>query len=189
MSGLEYLIENPIGQFPENRLPTISDVLRFYAQFWRMHGSDSTKENIVAEELIKLYRGKNITVFNVKTIKNQIHRIVANLKMILKFKSKNKTAANIQKETLFRSILDEVFEIHREVQTVDEPGDANVTNDIPMEVDNFDGIYLENLVFGIYTFNCNFLHFSYLMVAQLLLEAINLPIVSTNPENLLLIYC
>lgn len=168
MSGLEYLIENPIGQFPENRLPTISDVLRFYVQFWGMHGSDSTKENIVAEELIKLYRG---------------------YKMILKFKSKNKTAANIQKETLFRSILDEVFEIHREVQTVDEPGDANATNDIPMEVDNFDGIYLENLVFGIYTFNCNFLHFSYLMVAQLLLEAINLPIVSTNPENLLLIYC
>lgn len=72
MSGLEYIIGAPISRFPENRLPTIRDMLCFYSQNWAKHGSDSTKENFVAEEIMKVYQRKNIAVLNKQSIKNQI---------------------------------------------------------------------------------------------------------------------
>lgn len=136
MSGLEYIIGAPISRFPENRLPTIRDMLCFYSQYWGMHGSDSIKESRVAEELIKLYQRKNIVILDKKTIKNQINKVVANLKTILKFKTKIKTATNILKETMFRSMLNEIFDIRREFRTINEYIGENATDDIPMEVDD-----------------------------------------------------
>lgn len=72
MPGLELLIGKPINQFAEDGLPTIKDVLRFYAQFWGVRASESNKEKLVAEELINFYQRRNIPVLSEKTIKNRI---------------------------------------------------------------------------------------------------------------------
>lgn len=142
MSGLEYLIGETISCFPDNRLPTIKDVLCFYAQFWGMRESDSIKENFVADQLRKFYQQKNIPVADKKSIKHQISRNVSSLRTILRFKSKKKTPTNIQKETVFRALLNETFEIRSENQTVNEHEIASTSNGSSMEVENFDGIYL-----------------------------------------------
>lgn len=113
MSVFEYIIGEPIAQFPESRLPTLKHVLCFYAQYWGSRGSDSQKSKLVAQELIQLYRRENILVLSEKTIKDKISINVAELKTILKFKHKSKTNANLQKETNFRSKLDEIFEIRQ----------------------------------------------------------------------------
>lgn len=120
MSGLEFIVTTPMTKFYENRLPTLEDVLRFYAQFWGKRMSDSKKEKFVAQELIKLYEQQSILVFSEKTIKNKINKNVANLKTILKFKTKTKTAANVERESTFRSGLSNIFEIRRPIQILDE---------------------------------------------------------------------
>lgn len=125
MPGLEYLIGDPITEFPENGLPTLRNVLCYYSQYWGSKGSDSLKEKMVARELIQIYQRQNLPVLNEKTVKDKVKKNVCGLKTILKFKSKSKTAGNIETERVFRSHLEEIFDIHgREIQTErtsDEP--------------------------------------------------------------------
>lgn len=128
MSGPEYLIGTPIDSFPVDRLPTNQDVIRFYVQYWGVRESESKKESAVADELIKIYHRKNVTGFTAKSIKYQIGRIVRSLKTILKLKSKVKTEINIQKEAIFRSMLDETFQPGRESRT------SNVADDFHMDI-------------------------------------------------------
>lgn len=111
MSGLEYILGSPIDRFPDNQLPTIKDVLRFYSINWRKRVSDSKKEAHVAKELIKVYQEAGLSIINEKSIKDRIKKHVVELKTVLKFKSKVKTSANIQTEASFRSQLEEIFRI------------------------------------------------------------------------------
>lgn len=64
MSGLGYFLGPPLIEFPDNRLPTLKDVLRFYANFWGQQANDSTKETLVAQEIIKVYRRRNMPIVN-----------------------------------------------------------------------------------------------------------------------------
>lgn len=111
MSGLEYILGSPISRFSDDQLPTIKDVLRFYSSNWGKKVSDSTKEAYVAKELIKVYQEAGLPVLNEKSIKDRIKKHVLELKLVLKFKSKVKTTANIQTEISFRSKLEETFRI------------------------------------------------------------------------------
>lgn len=111
MSGLEYILGSPIDRFPDNQLPTLQDVLRLYSINWKKRVSDSTKEAFVAKELIKVYQEAGLQVINEKSIKDRIKKNVSELKVVLKFKTKDKTAANIQTELRFRSKLQETFGI------------------------------------------------------------------------------
>lgn len=113
MSGLVYLIGEPITQFSGNRLPTVRNVLCFYGQYWGAPGSDSRKAKIVARGLIEIYEREDIPVLSEKTIKDKITVCVAELRSILKFKNKSKTPANVRKEHDFCAKLDEIFEIRR----------------------------------------------------------------------------
>lgn len=101
----------PINRFPNE--PTHRDVLLFYSRFWNTTGSDSSKERNVAQELIRVYGERNIQVLNELTIKNKIKRSVSQLKKILKFQRKTKTAENVRFENEFISRLGEVFEVRR----------------------------------------------------------------------------
>lgn len=135
MSGLEYLIGEPISHFLEDRLPTIQDVLCFYAQYWGVRKSDSSKENYVAEALVNFYKRKNILTFNVQSIKNKIKKTVCELRKIIKFKSKIKTVQNIRTEALFRSRLNDIFEIRRQIQTISNPIEHDGLNEMDLDVD------------------------------------------------------
>lgn len=146
MSTLESLIGKPIRQFSEDRLPTVRDVLRFYAQYWGAQGSDSKKEKYVMDGLIQLYQQKGIFVLTEKAIKYKISKQIKDLKKIIKFSSKVKTEANIVQESEFVRKLDEIFEITRAVQM-----EEFETDDTSMETDSFNGVYLENNLFEICT--------------------------------------
>lgn len=113
MSGLVYLIGEPITQFSGNRLPTVRNVFCFYGQYWGAPGSDSRKAKIVARGLIEIYEREDIPVLSEKTIKDKITVCVAELRSILKFKNKSKTPANVRKEHDFCAKLDEIFEVRR----------------------------------------------------------------------------
>lgn len=145
MSGPEYILGSPIDRFPENQLPTIKDVLRFYSSNWGKKASDSTKEAIVAKELIKVYQEVGLPVINEKSIKDRIKRHVAELKTVLKFKTKIKTAANIQTEISFRSKLEETFRIQS--STARMSTDQRIRNinenidDLTTEIPFVDGIF------------------------------------------------
>lgn len=146
MSGLEYLLGEPIDRFPEGRLPTVNEVLCFYSQYWRVRGSDSMKEKIVAQELIRVYGTENLPNLSEKRIKNKIEKIVTNLKKILKFKTKAKTAVNIESEAAFRSQLQNTFQIYHSPQSFnDDINEVNVEDTQEnMEIDN-DGKYFNNV--------------------------------------------
>lgn len=131
MSGLVYLIGEPITQFPGNRLPTVRHVLGFYAQYWGAPGSDSRKAKIVAQELIETYKREDIPVLSEKTIKDKIVGYVAELRSILKFKNKSKTVDNVRKEHDFCAKLDEIFEIRR---LVDIDGNENASEFESMDI-------------------------------------------------------
>lgn len=153
MPGLELLIGKPINQFAEDGLPTIKDVLRFYAQFWGVRVSESNKEKLVAEALINFYQRRNIPVLNEKTIKNRISNKILSLKKILKFSSKTKTVANIEKEIEFRQQLDEIFDVSCGIQNEEFEYAYE-----PMEMDNADDGNLEKIFYlgiarSIYLFN------------------------------------
>lgn len=134
MSSLEYLIGKPIVQFIENRLPTLKDVLCFYAQYWSSPGIDSSKAKVVARELIQFYQREGILVMSEKTIIDRISKKIAELKTILKFKSKIRTAANHAMESLLRSKLNNVFEIRRPIQNNNQERE-NVNENESMDVD------------------------------------------------------
>lgn len=139
MSGLEYIIGDTINEFPNNHLPTLKDVLCFYSQYWGAQGSDSLKEKLVARELIQVYQRQNIPTLNEKTIKDKIKKKVSELKKNLKFKTKITMAANnIETERIFRSRLQEVFDVSkRENRT--EIGINDFSNGGPSSL-TFDGI-------------------------------------------------
>lgn len=141
MSGLEYILGDPINEFPEDRPPTLREVLCFYSQFWKIRGSDSMRGKLVAQEIIRVYQRENIQLLNEKSIKNKINKHICNLKKILKFKSKLKTAANIEFEQNFRSKLNEIFEIHQTFETFNATQEIAGASNLceSMEVDNFDG--------------------------------------------------
>lgn len=140
MSALVSLIGEPISKFPENHLPTVKDVLRFYAQYWGVRASDSQKQKLVADELMKLYQQKRIPVLSEKTIKNKIGKHIDEMKKILKFSSKpEKTVDNIVEESEFQWQLDEIFEITRNILI-----EEFATDDTPMETD-LNGIYSPKL--------------------------------------------
>lgn len=124
MSGLEYLIGDPIDAFPDNHLPTHGEVLCFYSQYWGVNASDSSKEKLVARELIQVYQERDIPVLNEKTVKDKIKKNVCDLKKILKFKSKLKTAANIESERIFLSKLKEIFDIRGRNPIEGRPNDG-----------------------------------------------------------------
>lgn len=112
MSGLENLLGGaPINQLPSNVLPTLRDILLFYSSFWKKKGSDSLKEKMVAQELIKIYEEANIPILSELTIKSKIKRNVVEFKKILKFQRKSKTPDNLRIENGFISRLGEIFEV------------------------------------------------------------------------------
>lgn len=108
----------------------LEDVLCFYSQHWKSHGSESQKQKLVAQELIKVYDRNNIPVLSEKGIKNKIGRYVDNLKIVLKFQTKKRTAENMRRETALRSQLDETFEIHHYTSDddVEHQEDASTNN-------------------------------------------------------------
>lgn len=149
MSSIQNILGEPINRFSQSRYPTLQDVLCFYSQFWGKKGSVSSKEKLVEQELRKWYERENIHIINEKTVRNKISRNVAELKKIIKFQTKKKTAENIEHEARFRSKLQEVFDIRSStIQTDDEAESENTVNSEPnesplntsMEVDNFNGI-------------------------------------------------
>lgn len=115
MQGFEYLLGDAINEFPRNRLPTLGEVLRFYSQYWGMKGSESLREKLVADELLRVYKSENseLAMLSEKAIKNKINKNVCTLKSILKFRSKQRTSANIKTEANFRNNLDETFELYQ----------------------------------------------------------------------------
>lgn len=126
MSGLEYILGDPINQFSSNHLPSVKEVLGFYSKFWGKAASESSKEKNVARELINVYHYFNIPTLNEKSVKDKIHRYVSEMRRILKFKTKTKTVKNIERERVFRSKLEEIFDIRSmRPQTVDEVEDGN----------------------------------------------------------------
>lgn len=120
-----------------NELPTVGDVLRFYSQFWRKKQTDSAKETLVANALENLYRSKNQLTVCKAIIRRKIKREVGNLTKILKFKSKNKTNNQIQKEIDFKSTLSNTFNITK------ISNGSNSEESVRMEIDepNESGIF------------------------------------------------
>lgn len=151
--SLEYFLGGaPIEQFNNNFLPTLQDVLRFYSNFWRVQCSDSTKEKLVTDALIRVYESNNIPVLSELTIKKKINKHVIELKAILKFvsKSESKTAKNTERERSFQLRLKEVFEIRRTLPLTHTPDavatQCSIFENEAMEVDHTDdliGIYNE----------------------------------------------
>lgn len=118
MSALEIWLGGvPTNQLPNNVLPTLRDVLIFYSSFWKKEGSDSLKEQRVAQELKKVYEEANIPTVSDLTIKNRVKKTVSELKKILKFQQKVKTADNIRRENDFISRLGDIFEIRPTIDT------------------------------------------------------------------------
>lgn len=136
MSGLENLLGGtPIAQLPNNLLPTLRHVLLLYSNFWKKEGSDSLKEKIVAQELIRVYERLNIPVLSELTIKNKIKRSIAELKKVLKFQTKSKTVDNVRVENNFVTKLGDIFDISRSPEEFEE----NFSNE-PMDTDDLNGI-------------------------------------------------
>lgn len=162
MSGLEYILGSPIDRFPDNQLPTLKDVLLFYSINWKKRVSDSTKEAFVAKELIRVYQEAGLQVINEKSIKDRIKKYVTELKIVLKFKTKVKTAANIQTELRFRSKLQETFEIQssndQRASTSSSTLNENIDNSTS-DIDFVDGIFIDDFNYFRYDLR-KCLHFS-----------------------------
>lgn len=138
MSALEIFLGPSITEFASDRFPTLRDVLCFYSQHWNSHGSESQKQKLVAQELIKVYNRNNIPVLSEKGIKNKIKRNVDNLKIVLKFQTKKRTAENMQRETTLRSQLDETFEIrHQNIQSGTRTSNDDVVHQKDVNTNNF----------------------------------------------------
>lgn len=131
MSGLKYILGDPINHFSSDHLPSLKEVLGFYSKFWGKTGSETVKETIVARELINLYRQHfNIPTLNEKSVKDKIHKNVSELRRILKFKTKTKTVANIERERVFRTKLEQTFDI-RSVRSQPTDEDENANDVLP----------------------------------------------------------
>lgn len=113
--ALAILGGNPINQFTFGRYPTVRDVLRFYMQFWKLRGSESRKEKLVATALIEFYNNSpqrsTDRLINEQTIKNRLARHVARLKSVVKNRSRKRSGWHNHLERNFSSSLDSIFEI------------------------------------------------------------------------------
>lgn len=112
-TSLEYLLGPTIREFSGDSPPKIKEVLSFYSQFWGTQGSESFKEKAVAQELITFYEQRGIPTLSELTIKGKIRKIISEMRKILKFKSKQKTTANVETERVFCLKLNDVFNITR----------------------------------------------------------------------------
>lgn len=124
----------PIVRFNSVEEPTYGDVLRFYSQFWGINKPDTSKETKVSSALKSFYTQRNIDTLNELTIRRKIHTQVLSLKKILKFKSKEKTQANIKMENIFKSQLSNIFQIKKSI-----PQSREVDDIVPMDVDDVSG--------------------------------------------------
>lgn len=137
--SLESLLGGAIQHFNDGILPSLRDVLRFYSTYWRKQGSDSLKEKLVAEALIRLYEGMNIPTLSEFTIKKKINKSVNELRKVLKFHSKsNPTTKNIANKRVYQLKLDQIFEIRRPTVLHNEPEEIEIQSNEPMEVDDTD---------------------------------------------------
>lgn len=91
--------------------------------------SDSVREKAVALELKRIYESRKINSMSLFGIISKIKREVTAMKRILKFKTKEKTQANIRTENDFRAGLDTIFNIGERLPKPSE-------RDTPMEVDD-----------------------------------------------------
>lgn len=121
----------PITDFSVENFPNIRDVLRFYLQFWKIRGSESKREKIVAQALISFYNDRNTNTISLQGIKNKIRRLVACFKSIVKGRSMPENGTRLFIEQHFRSSLNSVFDIK-----VAEPR-TPVPNEQPGTISNF----------------------------------------------------
>lgn len=149
MSVLESLIGPPISEFSSEHFPTVRNVLQFYSQFWGSHGSESQREQIVAEKLIEVYDRSNIPIISDKGIRNKIGRDVKITRAILKsFHAKVKSPTMIDNENKFHSTLEQIFEIRRTIlssdgdETTNEEDSYSSSSNSIIEIDNQFGNYL-----------------------------------------------
>lgn len=130
-TGLEYILGGgAIAEFSQHSLPTKRDVLRLYYQFWKNNQSDSVKEKTVAMILKQFYESRNINTMSTFGIISKIKREINVLKKVLKFKTKQKTEANIRLETTFIENMDSLFDV---TEISRQPVEQNC--DSPMDVD------------------------------------------------------
>lgn len=101
----------PIRQFSDDSLPTVRDVLRYYMQFWKLKGSESKREKIVARDLIDFYKHRNINIMSEPGIKYKVKRLVEQLKSIIKSRTRPKTVSRAHFETEFMNRLNTSFQI------------------------------------------------------------------------------
>lgn len=90
--------------------------MRFYSQYWKAKKNDSAKETLVSNALQEFYRSRNAQTICSAIIRRKVKREVGKLRNILKFKSKQKTIGNIQKENEFKSALSRVFSVEKSNQ-------------------------------------------------------------------------
>lgn len=113
----------PIRQFSDDNIPTVRDVLRYYMQFWKLKGTESKREKIVARDLMAFYQHRNINIMSEPGIKYKVKRVVNQLKSIVKSRKRPKTCRRANFVTEFMNRLDSSFQI-----AVAEP--RNVTSDV-----------------------------------------------------------
>lgn len=94
-TGLEYILGGGALRSFGSDFPTNRDVLRYYSQLWGTTNSVNIKETRAAEALEQFYHSKGIKTVCQAIMKKKIKREVGDLTRILKFKSKNKTAKNL----------------------------------------------------------------------------------------------
>lgn len=158
MTSFEILLGgSPIVNFASERLPTVRDVLRFYTQYWKMKGSESKREDLVARELICFYRNRNIVIMSQKGIMNKIGKIVKELKAIVRSKPSSRSFI---RETAFRSKLSSIFKIavkanHQVNETVADIDDLDTTFEMEQEPSSLGTCFLSifdgtNVIFLIF---------------------------------------
>lgn len=85
-----------------------------------MKQSDSMKETLVSNALEEFYRQKDVRTICTGNIRRKIKREVGNLRQILKFKSKQKTAKQNQAENEYKITLSNVFPIGKSIDEFDD---------------------------------------------------------------------
>lgn len=133
------MLGGAITEFVGDALPTTGDVLRYYSRFWKVRKSDNVKETLVAKALERFYRSKNLRIICTASVKRKVKREIGNLRKILKFKSKQKTANQIESEAVFKSTLSNVF-------SVEKIANDESSSETSMEVDELaDQIGIESI--------------------------------------------
>lgn len=139
--NLDYILGGgPIETFDSVSEPTNGDVLRFYSQFWGANESDASKEAQVISALERFYAQRNIETLSKVRIRSKIRSQIFSLKKVLKFKSKEKTQANIRMENAFKSQLSGIFRIRKSTaQSGDVENDSMDIDDQNINVASTEG--------------------------------------------------